>query len=502
MRTIILSLLFTVLFLTTISAQSKDLNELGVKGYELALDIQFNEANKIFDELIHMEPENALGYLLKSLSYRKMWKYSGLDKDTGDKFKDLLHKTIDIAEDMLDKNEDDINALFYLGGAYGNLSIYYGNIDSWLKAFWYGRKGKNYFKKVIEKDPDYYDAYFGIGVYHYFAGVLPKYINALSFLLGIEGDRKKGIDEVILVSSKGNFTRDDAKLFLADDIYLQYENNFKAALPLLKELITKYPHNHYLKILLAECYRNLKNHDLSVQIIENALQSESLYEYRYLQSWLYVSLGRAYFEMNEFDQAISAFKNAHKISQLKKENKSWVYSWSLFNIGESYEMMGSIDKANEYFSQIKRKDNKNAYKTAQEKIENPLTSVQIKFTKGKQYFEWKKYTQGDVIFNDLLKSELNKKPLNNTFIAELYYYLARREYEFKELHNSIQTFRKVLALNDIMKDWIKPWSHYFLANCYRKIGETEKAKQEYDIAYEYDNNFIRATIDRARSEMK
>ena len=93
---------------------------------------------------------------------------------------------------------------------------------------------------------------------------------------GLEGDREKGVDEVILASSKGNLTRSEAKLLLAVEIYLDYEKNFEAALPLLEELTTEYPHNHFYKFNLADCYRNLYKYDLSVQTIEKALQSESL----------------------------------------------------------------------------------------------------------------------------------------------------------------------------------------------------------------------------------
>ena len=135
-------------------------------------------------------------------------------------------------------------------------------------------------------------------------------------------------------------------------------------------------------------------------------------------------------------------------------------------------------------------------------IKNPLTPAQINLTKGKNYLRCEKYTQAYTIFNDLIESELNENPLNKTFIAELYYNLGKVEYELKEYQKSIQTFRKVFALNDIKEDWIKPWCHYYLANCYRDIGETEKAKQEYDIAYEYDDNTIRSDIDKARSGLE
>jgi tetratricopeptide (TPR) repeat protein len=503
MKTIILTILFTMLFVPTISANPKNIDELGIKGIDLVFDMQFEQANKIFDEMIRMDPENAIGYFLKSKSYLWMYLFSTNDKEHIERSLELFLKTIDIAKEMLNKNEDDIDALFYVGNAYGYIGRRCGETGSWIKAFWYGRKGANYLKKVIKKDHDYYDAYYGLGMYHYYTSVLPKFIKVLSFLLGgLEGDREKGIDEVILASSKGNLTRSEAKLLVAAEIYLNYEKNYEAALPLLKELTTEYPHNHFYKFNLADCYRNLYKYDLSFQTIEKALQSESLNEYPYLRSQIYYLLGRTYSEMNEFDKAISAYQSAYKISQSEKGNKSWVYSWSQFSIGLCYEMMGSIDKAHEYYSQIKKEDNEGAYKYAQAMIKNPLTPAKINLTKGKNYLKCEKYTQAYTIFNDLIESELNENPLNTTFIAEVYHNLGKVEYELKEYQKSIQTYRKVFALNDIKEDWIKPWSHYYLANCYRDIGEAEKAKHEYDIAYEYDDNKIRSDIDKARSGLE
>ena len=65
MRIILLTILFTMLFVPTISANPKDINEPGIKGIDLVFDMQFEQANKIFDEMIRMDPENAYGLFFK-----------------------------------------------------------------------------------------------------------------------------------------------------------------------------------------------------------------------------------------------------------------------------------------------------------------------------------------------------------------------------------------------------------------------------------------------------
>ena len=367
MRIIIAVLLLAVFSVNAAGAEPPTLHELGLKGISLAHDMQFKEADKVFDEMIRIEPENAFGYLLKISSLRLIAEIKGVGGEQDDVYKDLTLKTIRVAEDMLKKNEDDVDAIFYLGCAYGTLGIYYTNTASWLRAYWNGRKGKNYLLEVVEKDPDYYDAYIGLGMYHYFADVLPEIIKPLSFLLGIEGNREKAIEELTLASSKSIYSKGSAKYFLAKSVYLK-EGNYEAAFPLYQQLLADCPNNHFLRTQYAICCRNLKKYDLSIQIIKKSIQSKKLGEYEYLRSLLYYNLGKTYSELKEFDQAIQAYKKAYEISRLKQGKKTPVYADSLFSLGETYEEMGSIDKAREYYLMIKNSDDKDLYEEARERI--------------------------------------------------------------------------------------------------------------------------------------
>jgi hypothetical protein len=48
--------------------------------------------------------------------------------------------------------------------------------------------------------------------------VLPKFIKSLSFILGLGGDKLKGIEEVTIASLKGKLTIDEAKFILAQAV--------------------------------------------------------------------------------------------------------------------------------------------------------------------------------------------------------------------------------------------------------------------------------------------
>jgi tetratricopeptide (TPR) repeat protein len=489
-------MIFLALVVSANNAQPEDLHKMGEKGYALVLDMQFEQANKIFNEMVRVKPENALGHLLLALSYGQMWKINDFDDERfGKKYKEQLVKARDIAEGMLDKNEDDIDALFYTGCAYGNLGRFYMNIKKWFDSYVNGSKGSEYLQKVLEKDPDRYDAYLGIGMFHYYREALPNYSMMLFLVRGdVEGYIKKGINEITRTVSKGKYLSDEAKIILATEIYIEHERNYIAALPLLEELTIKYPNNYFLKLYLAECYGNTDNQEQAIQTTEHLIQSCSLKEKKYLLNRLYFNLGRAYNNSNEFEYAVMAFEKALEIPQFKAR--------SLFYIGNAYEMMGKVDKARVSYNRIKKGDNIDVYIDARRRMNRLLTPSQINFLKGTNYLSCKEYEQAAVLFYDLLESEFKKEKPDKAFIANVYFNIGRVEYELKEYKKAINSFRKILDSSYVKLDYVKPWSHYYLANMYRKAGKTQKAKEEYDMAYIYNGKVLRTLVDVAMKEME
>ena len=94
--------------------------------------------------------------------------------------------------------------------------------SNWLRAYWYGKDGINYLKKVVAVDPNYYDAYFGLGLYHYYADVIPQFVKMVTAILGIEGDRERGLKELRLAAENGKYSKAQAMLILGN-IYLYTE---------------------------------------------------------------------------------------------------------------------------------------------------------------------------------------------------------------------------------------------------------------------------------------
>lgn len=231
-------------------------NDLIIEKIRQAMDAYYRmddqRAENIFNEAISEWPEEPLPYLFKGGFYLNILRYRNKNIDEeNQKLKDkiiLLNKrVIDIARKRISENPDDMDALYCLGGAYGNTGRAYVLNGEWWKGFWKGKKGFKILEKVVEKDPDYYDAYLGLGIYHYFTATLPKIAKVISFLLGNpKGDKEKGIREFELVRDNSTLLAIEARKILIR--VSRWEEDWNGFYNGSKWIAKHYPENPHFQI--------------------------------------------------------------------------------------------------------------------------------------------------------------------------------------------------------------------------------------------------------------
>src|SRR5262249_6611781 len=134
-------------------------------------------------------------------------------------------------------------AWFYLAGSYAPLVQWRVLRGQRLAAAREGKKIKDALERALELDRSLDEAYFGIGVYHYYAGVASAAAKLLRWLLFLPGgDRVKGLQEMQQARQKGTLLKGEAD-FQLHQIYLWYEHQPQRALALLQELDARYPGN-------------------------------------------------------------------------------------------------------------------------------------------------------------------------------------------------------------------------------------------------------------------
>ena len=483
-----------------IRAQTDSTQQLIIKGIDFASTLQYEKAIKVFDQLIQSEPENPRGYFLKSATYFWIFSTDMHNESVGDTLKELSLQAIDVAENRLDDNENDIDALFYLGGSYGTLGRYYGATKSYLKAYWYGQKGKNYLEEVVEKDSTYYDAYLGLGIYHYLADVLPKFVKILSFVLGVEGDKDQGIRELNIAAEKGIYTKTEALFFLGA-IYTYREREYEKAIKIFNKLLDKYPDNCGALIHLGRCYSFMGECDLALQTYYKILNSREE-SHRIPMTSLHYQMGDVYYKMNNFYSAIGSFTIAVESDTSKAGSKRWSYPWSLYRLGLCYEIIGKRDKAIEYYKQVSEDDSERAFTRAKRKLEEPMTEIDIQLIKNRNYVNCGNHKMALESFlklrEDILSSQ-NPNLLGK--LPEINYNIGKINYDFGKYENSMSHFLQVIEDDNTDEDQLY-WAHYMLGNVYMKTNNIEKAIEHYEIASDTEDVDLTIRINKSVQEIE
>ncbi len=141
-------------------------------------------------------------------------------------------------------------ASFYLGGAYGARGQWRVLRGQLLAAARDGKRIKDALERALVLDPNLKDAYFGIGLYHYYADVAPAAAKMLRFLLFLPGGNKEqGMREMRQARDGGQLLRSEADYQL-HVLYLWYERQPLRARELVSGLHDRYPRNpHFLQVI-------------------------------------------------------------------------------------------------------------------------------------------------------------------------------------------------------------------------------------------------------------
>ncbi len=240
-------LLILVLFsfsAVNIFPQNAAFNSVVVHGIKEIYNLQFTSADKIFNNIIESYPNKPQGKFF--LAMIDWWKILvDPDNESYDEiFYKKLDKVINQCDDILDKNPDNEDALFFKGGAIGFRGRLRAFRDSWFKAANDGREALPLVEKAWKLDPKNVDVQLGFGIYNYYAAVIPNDYPLIKPLMIFfpPGNKEKGIEQLKNVAWNGLYAKYEARYFLMT-LYFNYEKDQDKAGKWAKMLTTDFPDN-------------------------------------------------------------------------------------------------------------------------------------------------------------------------------------------------------------------------------------------------------------------
>jgi hypothetical protein len=165
------------------------------------------------------------------------------DAKTRDRILALADEAIREADWRLDKNQNDVDALYARGWARALKCTYLAMVQrSFGSGLRLAMKAKDDHARVLQLDPDYVDAKLVVGVYEYVVGALPLPFKLLIGVAGITGSKSKGLEMLADDSNRGVVTNVEARTVTA--LFLRREARYKEAEQVVRSLKSEYPRDY------------------------------------------------------------------------------------------------------------------------------------------------------------------------------------------------------------------------------------------------------------------
>ncbi|OGU78066.1 MAG: hypothetical protein A2W11_12955, partial [Ignavibacteria bacterium RBG_16_35_7] len=244
MKKLFVFISFLLLFGKNISSQTLHFDSLVTTGIKQIYSINFSDAEVTFRKLMADYPGHPSGRFF--LAMIDWWRILlDLDVETYDElFFQKIEDVIYNCEQILEKDPNNIDALFFKGGAIGFRGRLRAYRESWLKAADDGREALPIVEQASILDPENRDVQLGFGIYNYYADVIPDRYPLLKPLMIFfpDGNREKGIEQLTNTALRGKYAKYEARYFLMT-LYYTYENNPYKAEEFANMLVSDFPNN-------------------------------------------------------------------------------------------------------------------------------------------------------------------------------------------------------------------------------------------------------------------
>jgi tetratricopeptide (TPR) repeat protein len=329
-----------------------EMDALMSAGIEAIYRMDFAAADEACAKAMALQPDYPHPYLGRAAVDLIRFSYGSEQSDPSllVSFEAKINEAVKVSEAWLKTHPDDPDGLLVLGAAHGISGRLAIVRHKWLDAFRHGRVSMKSIRRALKVDPEFWDAYLGLGMFDYYVATIPKFAGWLAKIM-LGGDRERGLQEIAVAYEKGHFTKTAAQLIL---IEIHTEDDFgardtKRSLELMTDIRKRYPES----AMFHSAY--------TVVLYENGQLDEALREARAYQDLLakgkyssvYAAKGRALlgtmlWARGEKEAALAEFQaGAADAGSLKK----WAV-WSRARVGHVLDALGRRAEAVEAYRAV------------------------------------------------------------------------------------------------------------------------------------------------------
>jgi tetratricopeptide (TPR) repeat protein len=331
---------------------------LSAEGFDHFYNLEYDQAMADFEKAMARNPNSPdlHNHLAQTIVFREMYRDGALESElvsgtnsflrrpkmnpapeTENRFLDEVAKAMALSEARLKKDPNDTGAMYALGISYGLRSNYYWVVKKmWRDSLRDATAARRLHNRVSELEPNNVDARLVQGLDDYIVGSLPWGWRMMGFLVGIHGDREKGIRTVQDVARNGKLDQVEAEIFLG--ALYRRENQPRQAIPLVGDLIGKFPRNFLLRLELSQMYSMAGDKTHALEAAEEVARLKTRHAPGYDRvPWekIYFQEGTIEFWYNDLDRAL---ENMKKVAAASEEVDLNTGAFAYLRIGQICDM--------------------------------------------------------------------------------------------------------------------------------------------------------------------
>ena len=246
------------------------------KGFDHFYNLEYDKAIHDLEAAQQAHPDDpfAVNHVLAAVIFRELYRIGALDTEAyaadnfltkklaepldptvPDRVKQLTAEALALSQAHLDKNPNDVDALYARGATRALQSTYIGVANhAWFSALRNAVAARHDNERVLELDPKYVDAKVVLGTHLYIIGSLSWPVKVAASVAGLSGNKQKGLDYLRQATASNHVeVATDAKIVLA--LFLRREQKYEEALQVVNGMQNEYTRN----FLMATEYAHLLN---------------------------------------------------------------------------------------------------------------------------------------------------------------------------------------------------------------------------------------------------
>ncbi len=247
---------------------------LNQAAFEHFYNLDYDAAIQDFERIAARHPTDplAVNHLLSAIQVRELYRMGAMNSGeySNDNFIGQAHRPADPAQKErikrlveqakklenaeLARNPNNVDMLYARGVTRGQFALYTALIErAWFSALRNAVGARHDHERVLELAPQYSDAKLVVGAHNYVMGNLPLAVKIAVALVGLSGDKEKGLRYLNEAYRANGETSVDAGIILM--VFLRRERRYGEALQIAEAIAPRFPRNHLLPLEEANLLR-------------------------------------------------------------------------------------------------------------------------------------------------------------------------------------------------------------------------------------------------------